>query len=341
MVQLVRTKGATGEYGPLHEMQMTEIVAWFKANSDKEGNVADGIVLYGDALLKAAPKEAQEEELFEWVMSDYTLDRDMERIDPTGWDLKNYKKNPVVLWGHNPNIPAIGVALDAGVDKERGLLTGRIKFSSKEVDPFAWMIKEKIREGILKTGSVGFRPVKVEIVDQSDDGKGTKPSEQARLIHRKQELYEFSIVNIPANPNAVLRRDVNGDTIDTPPAHDGAWSVRGKGYKQQDGWVDPEHAVMQKEIKDIIEVLAEMRKETEPEEVVLEEPVTKAADGVLADMALRLDDIEDLIKGLIDRVGVAEPESTKPEFYEELFKGSRSTPSALDKLLMPAKYTKE
>ena len=380
MVQLVRTKGTTGEYGPLHEMQMTEIVAWFKANSDKEGNVADGIVLYGDALLKAAPKEAQEEELFEWVMSDYTLDRDMERIDPTGWDLKNYKKNPVVLWGHNPNIPAIGVALDAGVDKERGLLTGRIKFSSKEVDPFAWMIKEKIREGILKTGSVGFRPIKVEIVE-GDEGKGTKPSEQARLIHRKQELYEFSIVNIPANTNAAIRRDaaseylhidlespipgttttvgstVNGDDIT-------AWSVRGKGYKQQDGWVDPDHARLEKQIADVVDVLAEMRKTSQgfavppeaqkalleiaaawredKEETVIEEPEKKVATGILVDMALRLDEIETAVQGLVERVGVAEPQSKQPaSFYDELFSGSRPTPSALDKLLAPRKNKTE
>ena len=361
MIQMVRTKGADGSYGPLQEMTLLGVIGWLKANTDKDGNVADGIVLYGDVLLKV-PKETQEDELFEWTMSDYTLDRDMERIDPAGWDLKNYKKNPVVLWGHNPNIPAIGVAQDTIVDKDKGILVGRIKFSSKEVDPFAWMIKEKIREGILRTGSVGFRPMKVEIVDHSDDDKGAKTRDETRLIHRKQELYEFSVVNIPANPSASVRREVELDSpivtcndiasyTTTTVIPDGAWSVRGLGYKQQPGYVDVEHEAIRKELVLINEAIAEIRKINlfPPPTMVIttsattgdepeDEPEEKAADGILADMALRLDEVEDEIKGLIKRVGVAEPESKKTEsLYSDLFKRSRPVPNALDKLLSPSK----
>jgi len=419
MVQLVRVKSEGGEYGPLHEMALSEVIAWLKANSDAEGNVKTDIVLYGDVSLKTSPEgkckpkpgeseeqfigrcigemtnqgrntsqaaaichsiwekpktvdtEEQEEELFEWTMSDYTLDRDLERIDPAGWDLKNYRKNPVVLWGHNPSIPAIGVAQDASVDKETGRLRGKIKFSAKEVDPFAWMIKEKIREGILHTGSVGFRPMKVEIVDHSDDDKNAKGKrDETRLIHRKQELYEFSIVNIPANPSASVRREVELSSAMTTTAPvtatslfseignyvsgngnavDGAWSVRGLGYKQQPGYVDAEHEAIRKELALMTETLAEFKRimlfpaptvtvtttstEDEPEEDEAEE---KAAAGVLADMALRVDDIEEKVNGLIERVGVAEPEPEETaSFYDELFKGSRPAPSPLDKLLNP------
>ena len=42
--------------------------------------------------------------------SDETIDRDGEIIKVDGWQLANYKKNPVILWGHNHSIPAIGKA---------------------------------------------------------------------------------------------------------------------------------------------------------------------------------------------------------------------------------------
>jgi hypothetical protein len=196
--------------------------------------------------------------------------------------------------------------------------------------------------------------MKVEIVDHSDDDKGAKARDETRLIHRKQELYEFSIVNIPANPSASVRRevemsspivvsnDITGYTTTTT-IPDGAWSVRGLGYKQQSGYIDVEHEAIRKEIalmNDTIAAVSKAALSPIGEEVVLEdgpdEAEKKAANGILADMALRLDDVEDLIKGLIERVGVAEPES-KPGFYEGLFKGSRTAPSALDQLLMPAK----
>jgi len=132
-------------------------------------------------------------------MSDFSVDRDLERMDPAGWDLKNFKKNPIVLWSHDYMRPAIGKVESPRV--KDGELVGRVRFSSKEVDPFAAMIEGKVREDIIRTGSVGFLSRKIEILDDPD-----KPE---TLIHRKQELYEFSIVNIPSNVNATASRSAN------------------------------------------------------------------------------------------------------------------------------------
>ncbi len=37
---------------------------------------------------------------FPWTLSTFDLDRMGERIDPTGWDCKQYLKNPNVEWSH-------------------------------------------------------------------------------------------------------------------------------------------------------------------------------------------------------------------------------------------------
>jgi len=179
-------KSDAGIFEP-RQMGKKELVDWFKANTDTEGNVQQEIVIYGDAVIKANTDGTHD-----WVMSDGSVDRDLERIDPAGWDLKEFKKNPVVLWAHDSAIPAIGKVLSPKVKDSK--LVGKVKFSSKDIDPFAGMIEGKVKEGIISAGSVGFMSKKIEIIDDKD-----KPE---WLIHREQALYEFSIVNIPANINA-------------------------------------------------------------------------------------------------------------------------------------------
>ena len=173
-------------------MEGPSLVEWFRKNTDSAGNVTKGIIIFQDVILKAAGAGA-----IPWVMSDFSIDRDLERIDPAGWDLKSFKRNPIVLWSHDHMRPAIG-AVDNPRVKD-GQLIGQVRFSSKEIDPFAGMIDAKVREGIITTGSVGFKSRKVEILD---DPKATET-----LIHRQQELYEFSIVNIPSNTNAMAEPD--------------------------------------------------------------------------------------------------------------------------------------
>lgn len=195
MTVLIRSK-STGEY-EAQEMSGGELVEWFRKNSDEEGNVQQEIIQFGDAEFKAADNGT-----FPWIMSDYTLDRDVERIDPDGWDLKAYRKNPVVLWAHNIWVPAIGKL--SGVKVSEGKLQGKVTLDSSEVDPFAGMIAQKVANGTISAGSVGYRSTKVEFPQQNEEDK--QRGERARLISRKQELYEFSICNVPSNPTALVQR---------------------------------------------------------------------------------------------------------------------------------------
>ncbi len=185
-----------GEYKKI-DLSMDDCIKWFKDHSDDEGNIKTDVMLYTDCQIKA------DKEGMLWTMSDDSLDRDMERFDSAGWDLKTFKKNPVVLWGHDDNRPAIGKVLNPKVIEKA--LVGRIKFSSAEVDPFAAMIEAKIKEGIISSGSVGFKPMKVELIEDEKD--------PCRLVYRKQELREFSICNVPANPNALYNPEKTADYV--------------------------------------------------------------------------------------------------------------------------------
>ena len=90
---------------------------------------------------------------FHWVMSTFDTDRDFEKVDPAGWNLKNYLANPVILWSHDYTIPAIGYAENV---KAETVLEGDIVFNDKEFDEFGWSIGQRVKCGALSWGSVGL-----------------------------------------------------------------------------------------------------------------------------------------------------------------------------------------
>jgi HK97 family phage prohead protease len=137
-----------------------------------------------------------------WTLSTFDLDRFGERIDPAGWDCKRYRDNPVVEWAHRYDIPAIGKIESLAVD-DNGL-HGVVVFNDKSYDPFGWAIGERVKAGVIRAGSVGFRILEIEIPDRETGKDGTT------LIFRKQELLEFSICNVPANPFALTKTIAEG-----------------------------------------------------------------------------------------------------------------------------------
>jgi HK97 family phage prohead protease len=159
--------------------------------------VTGDVELIAAVPFSLAAKEVDGSQGVPWTFSTFDLDRFDERIDPEGWEFSQYLKNPVVEWSHRYDIPAIGRAECLHVD-EKGL-HGAIIFNSKDFDPFGWGIGQRVLNGVIRAGSVGFRVLEIEIPDKEAGKDGTT------LIFRKQELLEFSICNVPANPFALAK----------------------------------------------------------------------------------------------------------------------------------------
>lgn len=139
---------------------------------------------YTKAHISSINKETGE---FDVIASTADVDRDRETIDPKGWELKNFRKNPVILWAHNYSALPIGVAEKIEQTDKGLIIKGR--FASEEANPFAQQVKRLYEEGIQKAVSVGFIPLER---DEADSSKITKA-----------ELLELSFVPVPANPNAL------------------------------------------------------------------------------------------------------------------------------------------
>jgi len=132
-------------------------------------------------------KEAQDSGTFKVVISTEDVDRHGEIVKVDGWDLENYKKNPIVLFGHNYWDLPIGMATDVYV--KDGKLIAEGKFAPAEANPLAQQVRKLYDLGMLRTTSVGFI---------ARDFDKNNPN-----VITLAELLEFSFVPVPANPNAI------------------------------------------------------------------------------------------------------------------------------------------
>ena len=142
-----------------------------------------------------------------FVASDETVDRYGTVIMVEGWELANYRKNPVFLFGHNYTSPMSVIGRTMKIEKDVGAAELRIRpqFVPKEINPLAEMAFQMYahKPPFLNAVSVGFIPF--ETVDiTEEEAKKLKSKIKPKLRFTKQDLLEVSAVVVPANPNAIM-----------------------------------------------------------------------------------------------------------------------------------------
>lgn len=163
-----------------------------------------------------APAEVQEARAaLRFTISTGAIDREQDKIALDGWDLRNFKRNPVVLWGHDASRLPIGRAADLVI--EDGALKATvdfIPFDLPEGGAFAESVYRLARGGFIAATSVGFRPLKWSYSTDKDRGADDWfPG----IDFNEQELVELSIVTVPANPEALIEPAQGETASDTPP----------------------------------------------------------------------------------------------------------------------------
>jgi len=130
-----------------------------------------------------------------YVMSDETVDRYGDIVEARGWNLANFTKNPIALFGHDSKF-IVGNWADVKVVS--GKLVGTLKLLPAGVSQRLDEIRAAVEAGVLRAVSVGFRPIEAEPIANG----GTR--------FKRAELVECSLVSIPANPNAIqLAKSLN------------------------------------------------------------------------------------------------------------------------------------
>ena len=146
----------------------------------------------------ARVKEANEDGSVRFRLTNLQVDRHGEVVVPDGIRLAEFKKNPIVLFGHGfeTSVP-IGKIVPESFDVNKDFVDANIIFDDN--DPFAKMIGDKVRNGFLNAGSVGFMANTI-----SNDPVLPK---QTGVTIKEWELFEFSIVPIPSNSSALALRE--------------------------------------------------------------------------------------------------------------------------------------
>jgi HK97 family phage prohead protease len=155
---------------------------------------SDMIVDHPDAVITVRKARASADTAGspDFVLSDETPDRMGDVIRADGWQLDNFRKNPIALFGHRADFP-IGIWSRLRVEDGalRGLLTLAPQGTSSRLDE----IRRLVKVHILPAVSVGFSPI-----ESRPRGAGAPGG----ILFEKQELVEASLVAIPANPNALI-----------------------------------------------------------------------------------------------------------------------------------------
>jgi hypothetical protein len=137
------------------------------------------------------------------------------------WSLSNFNANPIVGYQHNvygdnmclaPNPDDVIGKATAAIDTFKGkrALVAETTFEPAEINPTAEKVFQKVLWGSLKATSVGVNPMgKLETTyTKSEKGEVL----DYHINFPGQELLEFSIVNIPADPKA-LKRSMKSHTL--------------------------------------------------------------------------------------------------------------------------------
>lgn len=118
------------------------------------------------------------------------LARDGHVLLVQGLDISNYRKNPIVLWNHNPDEP-IGACTAIGIVGNE--LAARIELS--DASPKAQEARAFAKSGIVKGVSIGFDVIDAEPLDPA---RGSR----AGLRITESELLEISLCPVQADVNA-------------------------------------------------------------------------------------------------------------------------------------------
>lgn len=140
--------------------------------------------------------------------------RSTPELDLGGLQFDNYRRNPVVMWAHD----AVGRSPSGGLPIGRTLSISRAadggivaEFEFLDDDPFAQRIRNAWDKGFLQAASISWLPLE------------SRPAADGGLRDIRSELLEWSIVSVPADPDALReshRRMLNSLLLDETRAAD-------------------------------------------------------------------------------------------------------------------------
>jgi HK97 family phage prohead protease len=198
-----------------------------------------------DTEIKA---EGGESRRVQFLISTDAVDRDNDVLDPKGWQLENYMRNPIIPFAHDYKSLPVAKCLKIGTTPKG--LEALAEFPPKGTYQFADTVYDMLKAGFLNATSVGFRPLDFE---PALDRKG--------FNFKSQELTEFSIVPIPSNPQALVQQRSAG----TPDSTVRVWCKALLDWAKESQQPEPEPVAAPLDINALAAEVAALLKSPTPE----------------------------------------------------------------------------
>ncbi len=142
-------------------------------------------------------------EKFVFTLTTSELNRNGRKLLLEGLDITNFMKNPVMFYNHDTYSLPIGkwenIKFEYDDNGKPIKLTAEAVFDTQ--DEQAIKVRDKVKAGMLKAVSIGYKISDYSIEPLVSNG------EIIGYINvvKKSDMYEGSIVTVPANPNSLLQ----------------------------------------------------------------------------------------------------------------------------------------
>ncbi len=153
-------------------------------------------VLFRATPSEVVPVDVAENNIFKFIITTNNVDRYGDIVEPSGMDATTFLENPVFLFNHisSSDLMPIGKCLSL-TPSDTGVVGETIIHGKTELSKDALVM---VQEGYLKAVSIGFMPTEWENLP-AEKGSWCEPRK-----YTKWQLLEYSLVNIPANPYALI-----------------------------------------------------------------------------------------------------------------------------------------
>lgn len=133
--------------------------------------------------------------------SNERVDRDGDIVSMAGIDMKQFQKNPVILWAHDYRSLPLGVSL-----KEEITTGDKPTFKSIMLlqDYEGFPVLARVKKGFIKGVSIGFRPKENGLKFPSEVERAALGMGRYGAVITDCELYEISICPVGANQDALV-----------------------------------------------------------------------------------------------------------------------------------------
>ncbi len=149
-------------------------------------------------------------------------------ILPGGGQFERYTNNPLVLWMHksrpkpeiDPHTPEFYHVIGKTIELNIGEYEGHALVEFDTADEYARSIMGKVKRDFIRMCSMGFKPLKMELMTPPDDLTARRwhvPIDKQVPVVLEWDMLELSIVTIGSNQEALAVRSLEeGAQVSTP-----------------------------------------------------------------------------------------------------------------------------